>query len=137
MFQRRINTELLRFTTLGPKNYNCEFRQLQISADGRASFVITDTLTCCRGLSLERQNVNGVINQNLMRSFLDSLARDELTEIRVIQQKFGITPKTYEVKPRKFEKVYSNHKLLLKRLFDPKRSLRKTWPIGAVSYYPD
>ena len=52
-------TELLRFTTLGPKNYNCDFGKLEISADGKVSFDITDTLTRCRGLSLERQNVKG------------------------------------------------------------------------------
>ena len=131
------NTELLTFTTLRAKNYNCDFGKIIISEDNVVSFVITDTLARCKGLSLQRQNVNGLISKNLMRKFLEALAREETMEIAVPQQRFQITPKTYEIKPREIEKLYTNKRLLLKRLYDPKRSLTKTWPIGATSYYPD
>ena len=88
-------------------------------------------------MSLQRQNVKGMISKNLMRHFLEALARGERMEIAVPQYQFKITPKTYQIKPVEYEKLYSNKKLLLKRLYDPKRSLSKTWPIGATSYYPD
>ena len=72
-----------------------------------------------------------------MRQFLEAAGRDERKELKVPQYQFKIAPKTFEIKPREFEKLYSNKNPLLKRLYDPKRSLSKTWPIGATSYYPD
>ena len=131
------NTELLTFTTLGPKNYYCDFGTIKISENNDFTYLITDTLARCRGLSLQRQNIQGLISKNLMRQFLEALEREEMMQIGVKQYQFKITPKTYEITPREFEKTYSNKNLLLKRLFDPKKSLSKTWPIGATSYYPD
>ena len=130
-------TEKLTFTTNNPKSYYCEFGKISISKDNDVTNHITDTLVRCKGLSLQLQNMNGMITKNLMRQFLEAAGRDERMELKVPQYQFKIAPKTFEIKPREFEKLYSNKNLLLKRLYDPKRSLSKTWPIGATSYYPD
>ena len=75
------DTELLSFTTLGPKNYYCDFGKISISEDNVVTYLITNTLACCWGLSLNRQDVNGLISKNLMRQFLEALAREQIMEI--------------------------------------------------------
>ena len=130
-----VNTELLTFTSLGAKNYFCDFGTIIIDENNQVTFSITETLARCKGLSLHRQNVQNVISKNLMRQFLEALEKEETLSISVKQHTFKITPKTFEIKPKEFEKIYSNNNLLLKRLYNPKISLTKTWPIGATSYY--
>ena len=108
---------------------------MTIGDDGGANFVVTNTLARCKGFSLQRENLKQTISKNLMRKFLEALARDEKMEIAVPQQTFAITPKIFQIKPKEHKKLFPNKRLLLKRLYDPKRSLAKTWPVGATDYY--
>ena len=61
---------------------------------------VTDTIARSKGLSLQRQNVNGLITKNLMREFLQGLAENKSMEIAVPQFRFEITPKSYKIKPK-------------------------------------
>ena len=131
------NTELLSFTSLGPKNYVCDFGIVTIDDENNFTFKVTETLARCKGLTLHRQNVQNMLSKNLMREFLKALAEDKKMQLAVPQYQFKIQAKTFEITPREFKKILSNKKLFLKRIYDPKRSLTKTWPIGATSYYPD
>ena len=97
---------------------------------------VTDTIARSKGLSLQRQNVSGLITKNLMREFLQALSENKTMEIKVPQFRFEIAPKNYKIKPKQFEKLYSNKRLLLKRLYLPSKSLTQTYPIGATEFYP-
>ena len=69
-----------------------------------------------------------------MREFLKGLVKEKNMEVLVPQHQFRIQLKNFEIKPREFKKLYSNKNLMTKRIFDPKRSLSKTWPIGTTSF---
>ena len=71
-----------------------------------------------------------------MRQFLEALAREEMMEIGVRQYQIKITPKIYDVKPREFEKVYSNQRLLQKRLYIQKYLYLKHGPLGQQAITP-
>ena len=105
--------------------------------DGELIFYVkvTDTLAQSKGLSLNRQNVSGLITKNLMREFLQALAVNKIMEIPVSQFRFEIAPKTYKIKPKEYEKSFSNKKLLTKRMYLPSISLTQTFPIGATEFY--
>ena len=139
--------EMLSFTSLGPKNYFAEVGQvinddennennenIQTDNDG-FKFLVTNTISRCKGISLKRQNAKGLISKNLMRGMLVALAKGENKKIMIPQQRFVISKNTYQVTPQEFNKVYQNKGLLVKRLFNPKISLSHTYPIGAVSFY--
>ena len=124
---------------MGPKSYFMEIGEVyeEENDDGELIFYVkvTDTLAQSKGLSLNRQNVSGLITKNLMREFLQALAVNKIMEIPVSQFRFEIAPKTYKIKPKEYEKSFSNKKLLTKRMYLPSISLTQTFPIGATEFY--
>ena len=70
-----------------------------------------------------------------MREFLEAVGNNEDKKLSIPQHRFEISKNTYKIAPKHYEKIYRNKGLLLKRLYNPKVSISKTYPIGAVSYY--
>ena len=129
----------MTFTSLGPKSYFMEIGEVyeEENDDGESIFnvKVTNTLARSKGLSLNRQNVSGLITKNLMREFLQAMAENKIMEIPVSQFRFEIAPKTYTIKPKEYEKSFSNKKLLTKRMYLPSISPNQTYPIGATEFY--
>ena len=131
--------ELLTFTSLGRKSYFMEIGEVYMEKNDDGELIIsvkvTDTLARSKGLSLNRQNVSGLITKNLMREFLQALAENKTMAIPVSQFRFEIAPKTYTIKPKEYEKMYTNKRLLTKRMYLPSISSTQTYPIGATEFY--
>ena len=130
---------MISFTSNGLKSYFMEVGNVdyQVDEERESTFstTVTETIARSKGLCLTRQNVSGLITKNLMREFLQALADNKTMEISVPQFFFHIESKNYKIKPKEYEKLYSNKRLLQKRMYVPSISLTQTWPIGATEFY--
>ena len=131
--------EMLNFTSLGPKTYYADIGEVFIekNGDGKVTFntKVTDSIVRSKGFTLKYQNSRGVITKNLMREFLEALGKNEEKKLSIAQYRFQIAKDTYKIAPKHYKKLYRNKNLLLKRLYNPKILLSKTFPIGATEFY--
>ena len=131
--------EMITFTSTGPKSYFCEIGEVIIEKDenGKKIFkpTITDVIARSKGFTLKHQSAKGLVTKNLMRGFLEAVARNEEKKLVIPQYRFEISKHTYDISPKHYEKLYRNKNLLLKRLYNPKVSISQTYPIGAVKFY--
>ena len=130
---------MLTFTSLGPKSYFCDIGKVVIeeTGNGKVSFkaTVTDSIVRTKGFTLKHQNAKGLITKNLMREFLEAVARNEEKKVAIPQYRFEISKNTYEIAPKHYEKLLWNKNLLVKSLYNPKVSIAQTYPIGAVEFY--
>ena len=126
--------ELLTFTSTGPKSYFCEIGEASIQGE-EFKTKVTGTIARSKGFTLKHQNTKGLFTKNIMREFLEAVGRNEERSVSIPQKRFEISKNTYTIAPKHYEKMLKNTGILLKRLYNPKVSISKTFPIGAVSFY--